>query len=116
MVASMADKSGDLCDGKPRSRNHPEEAHEVRADAIVAQAEVTTKSGRNNVFGLSLIVPGGRSIFMPPRINDEMEDRLRHALGRSCARGDCGRRSGAAPMARTSPLVAIKLCRPFNRD
>jgi malate dehydrogenase (oxaloacetate-decarboxylating)(NADP+) len=70
---------GDLRHGQPRPGNHPEEAHAVRADAIVATGRSDYPNQVNNVLGFPYLFRGALDIHARA-INDEMKIACARAL------------------------------------
>ncbi|UWR26393.1 NADP-dependent malic enzyme [Sulfitobacter sp. S223] len=79
MVASMADDPVIFAMANPDPEITPEEAHEVRADAIVATGRSDYPNQVNNVLGFPYLFRGALDINARA-INDEMKIACAHAL------------------------------------
>nr|WP_272903363.1 MULTISPECIES: NADP-dependent malic enzyme [unclassified Sulfitobacter] len=79
MVASMADNPVIFAMANPDPEITPEEAHEVRADAIVATGRSDYPNQVNNVLGFPYLFRGALDIHARA-INDEMKIACAHAL------------------------------------
>jgi malate dehydrogenase (oxaloacetate-decarboxylating)(NADP+) len=79
MVASMADYPGIFAMANPDPEITPEEAHAVRADAIVATGRSDYPNQVNNVLGFPYLFRGALDINARA-INDEMKIACAHAL------------------------------------
>jgi malate dehydrogenase (oxaloacetate-decarboxylating)(NADP+) len=79
MVASMADNPVIFAMANPDPEITPEEAHEVRADAIVATGRSDYPNQVNNVLGFPYLFRGALDINARA-INDEMKIACAHAL------------------------------------
>ncbi|MEP4196288.1 MAG: NADP-dependent malic enzyme [Aliishimia sp.] len=81
MVASMADNPVIFAMANPDPEITPEEAHEVRVDAIVATGRSDYPNQVNNVLGFPYLFRGALDINARA-INDEMKIACAHALAR----------------------------------
>ncbi|THH34655.1 NADP-dependent malic enzyme [Aliishimia ponticola] len=81
MVASMADNPVIFAMANPDPEITPEEAHEVRVDAIVATGRSDYPNQVNNVLGFPYLFRGALDIHARA-INDEMKIACAHALAR----------------------------------
>ncbi len=81
MVASMADNPVIFAMANPDPEITPEEAHEVRMDAIVATGRSDYPNQVNNVLGFPYLFRGALDIHARA-INDEMKIACAHALAR----------------------------------
>ncbi|MEP3846776.1 MAG: NADP-dependent malic enzyme [Paracoccaceae bacterium] len=81
MVKSMADSPVIFAMANPDPEITPEEAHEVRADAIVATGRSDYPNQVNNVLGFPYLFRGALDIHARA-INDEMKIACAHALAR----------------------------------
>ncbi len=81
MVASMADNPVIFAMANPDPEITPEEAHAVRADAIVATGRSDYPNQVNNVLGFPYLFRGALDIHARA-INDEMKLACAHALAR----------------------------------
>ena len=81
MVASMADNPVIFAMANPDPEITPEEAHEVRVDAIVATGRRDYPNQVNNVLGFPYLFRGALDIHARA-INDEMKIACAHALAR----------------------------------
>ncbi|MFG6624852.1 NADP-dependent malic enzyme [Sulfitobacter sp. 1A12056] len=79
MVASMADNPVIFAMANPDPEITPEEAHEVRMDAIVATGRSDYPNQVNNVLGFPYLFRGALDIHARA-INDEMKIACAHAL------------------------------------
>ncbi len=79
MVASMADNPVIFAMANPDPEITPEEAHEVRPDAIVATGRSDYPNQVNNVLGFPYLFRGALDIHARA-INDEMKIACAHAL------------------------------------
>ena len=79
MVASMADNPVIFAMANPDPEITPEEAHEVRVDAIVATGRSDYPNQVNNVLGFPYLFRGALDIHARA-INDEMKIACAHAL------------------------------------
>ncbi|MAY86255.1 NADP-dependent malic enzyme [Arenibacterium halophilum] len=79
MVISMADNPVIFAMANPDPEITPEEAHEVRADAIVATGRSDYPNQVNNVLGFPYLFRGALDIHARA-INDEMKIACAHAL------------------------------------
>jgi len=79
MVASMADNPVIFAMANPDPEITPEEAHRVRADAIVATGRSDYPNQVNNVLGFPYLFRGALDIHARA-INDEMKIACAHAL------------------------------------
>ena len=79
MVASMADNPVIFAMANPDPEITPEEAHEVRLDAIVATGRSDYPNQDNNVLGFPYLFRGALDINARA-INDEMKIACAHAL------------------------------------
>ena len=79
MVASMADNAVIFAMANPDPEITPEEAHEVRMDAIVATGRSDYPNQVNNVLGFPYLFRGALDIHARA-INDEMKIACAHAL------------------------------------
>ncbi len=79
MVASMAENPVIFAMANPDPEITPEEAHEVRADAIVATGRSDYPNQVNNVLGFPYLFRGALDIHARA-INDEMKIACAHAL------------------------------------
>ncbi len=79
MVASMADNPVIFAMANPDPEITPEEAHEVRMDAIVATGRSDYPNQVNNVLGFPYLFRGALDIHARA-INDEMQIACAHAL------------------------------------
>jgi malate dehydrogenase (oxaloacetate-decarboxylating)(NADP+) len=79
MVASMADNPVIFAMANPDPEITPEEAHEVREDAIVATGRSDYPNQVNNVLGFPYLFRGALDIHARA-INDEMKIACAHAL------------------------------------
>ncbi|KKL61631.1 hypothetical protein LCGC14_2193370, partial [marine sediment metagenome] len=79
MVASMADNPVIFAMANPDPEITPEEAHEVRIDAIVATGRSDYPNQVNNVLGFPYLFRGALDIHARA-INDEMKIACAHAL------------------------------------
>ncbi|MGE4327564.1 MAG: NADP-dependent malic enzyme, partial [Pseudodonghicola sp.] len=79
MVASMADNPVIFAMANPHPEITPEEAHEVRMDAIVATGRSDYPNQVNNVLGFPYLFRGALDIHARA-INDEMKIACAHAL------------------------------------
>ncbi|AHD11281.1 NADP-dependent malic enzyme [Phaeobacter gallaeciensis] len=81
MVKSMADNPVIFAMANPDPEITPEEAHEVRVDAIVATGRSDYPNQVNNVLGFPYLFRGALDIHARA-INDEMKIACAHALAR----------------------------------
>ncbi|HSF64649.1 MAG TPA: malic enzyme-like NAD(P)-binding protein, partial [Paracoccaceae bacterium] len=81
MVASMADNPVIFAMANPDPEITPEEAHAVRADAIVATGRSDYPNQVNNVLGFPYLFRGALDIHARA-INDEMKIACAHALAK----------------------------------
>ena len=81
MVASMADNPVIFAMANPDPEITPEEAHEVRMDAIVATGRSDYPNQVNNVLGFPYLFRGALDIHARA-INDEMKIACAHALAK----------------------------------
>ncbi len=81
MVVSMADNPVIFAMANPDPEITPEEAHEVRVDAIVATGRSDYPNQVNNVLGFPYLFRGALDIHARA-INDEMKIACAHALAR----------------------------------
>ncbi|MFC3613482.1 NADP-dependent malic enzyme [Lutimaribacter marinistellae] len=81
MVASMADNPVIFAMANPDPEITPEEAHEVRVDAIVATGRSDYPNQVNNVLGFPYLFRGALDIHARA-INDEMKIACAHALAK----------------------------------
>ncbi|WP_420004611.1 NADP-dependent malic enzyme [Arenibacterium sp. LLYu02] len=81
MVKSMADNPVIFAMANPHPEITPEEAHEVRVDAIVATGRSDYPNQVNNVLGFPYLFRGALDIHARA-INDEMKIACAHALAR----------------------------------
>jgi malate dehydrogenase (oxaloacetate-decarboxylating)(NADP+) len=81
MVASMADNPVIFAMANPDPEITPEEAHEVREDAIVATGRSDYPNQVNNVLGFPYLFRGALDIHARA-INDEMKIACAHALAK----------------------------------
>ncbi|MCU0815135.1 MAG: NADP-dependent malic enzyme [Cypionkella sp.] len=81
MVASMAENPVIFAMANPDPEITPEEAHEVRPDAIVATGRSDYPNQVNNVLGFPYLFRGALDIHARA-INDEMKIACAHALAR----------------------------------
>jgi malate dehydrogenase (oxaloacetate-decarboxylating)(NADP+) len=72
-------RPGRLRHGQPRPRDHPEEAHAIRPDAIVATGRSDYPNQVNNVLGFPYLFRGALDIHARA-INDEMKIACAKAL------------------------------------
>ncbi|MDU9006067.1 NADP-dependent malic enzyme [Sedimentitalea todarodis] len=79
MVASMADNPVIFAMANPDPEITPEEAHEVRVDAIIATGRSDYPNQVNNVLGFPYLFRGALDIHARA-INDEMKIACAHAL------------------------------------
>ena len=88
----MADNPVIFAMANPDPEITPEEAHEVRPDAIVATGRSDYPNQVNNVLGFPYLFRGALDVHARA-INDEMKIACAEALARARARG-CARRGG----------------------